>query len=237
MTAAARCSIRWCPATAWTPNTPHTGNASSPSRATAMSSRTPTTCWARRYDRSSRHAGPHGAGPRSGPRLPSCAGTARGDEPRLDRHAGRTGRLGPTSAPGQPDDQGQDGTGQPERVDRGRRRRRGLCGGRRGGVANRASTERRGLGSAAVLLRRRGGQRHQRADAPARSLSAMDRPAPDTATCVSVGVYAGALTFGNEYAILTHDADKGQVEVRGDNGRKRWFPSYCFDLTGQPVVK
>jgi len=65
----------------------------------------------------------------------------------------------------------------------------------------------------------------------------VDRPAPNTATCVCVGVYAQALTFGNEYAILSHDPGKGQVEVRGDNGRKRWFPSYCFDLTGQPVVK
>ena len=35
-TVAVRCSTRWCRATAWTPNTPRTGSASSPSRATAM---------------------------------------------------------------------------------------------------------------------------------------------------------------------------------------------------------
>lgn len=43
----ARCSIRWSRATASTPSTPRTGSASSPSRATATSSKTPTTCWGR----------------------------------------------------------------------------------------------------------------------------------------------------------------------------------------------
>ena len=57
------------------------------------------------------------------------------------------------------------------------------------------------------------------------------------ATCVRVGVYADALTYGAEYAVLDHDIDKGQVQVRGDNGKKRWFPTYCFDMTGQPVVR
>ncbi|EUA30246.1 helicase conserved C-terminal domain protein [Mycobacterium xenopi 4042] len=45
--AAAPSSTRWWPATAKTPNTPPTGSGSWPSRATAMSSATPTTCWAR----------------------------------------------------------------------------------------------------------------------------------------------------------------------------------------------
>jgi hypothetical protein len=56
-------------------------------------------------------------------------------------------------------------------------------------------------------------------------------------TCVGVGVYDDALTYGNEYAVLAHDTDKQQVRVRGDNGRARWFPTYCFDMTGGPAVR
>jgi hypothetical protein len=59
----------------------------------------------------------------------------------------------------------------------------------------------------------------------------------DIATCVDVGVYAHALTHGNQYPILARDIDKRQVRARGDNGKMRWFPTYCFDLTGQPVVR
>ena len=46
-TVGARCSTRWCRATAWMPNTPPIASGSWPSRATATSSRTPTTCWVR----------------------------------------------------------------------------------------------------------------------------------------------------------------------------------------------
>ena len=46
-TAAAPSSTPWWPATASMPNTPRTGSASWPNRATATSSATPTTCWAR----------------------------------------------------------------------------------------------------------------------------------------------------------------------------------------------
>src|SRR5690625_2863536 len=49
-TAAARCSTRSSPAIASTPITPRIGSGSSPSRATAISSRTPTTCSARPCD-------------------------------------------------------------------------------------------------------------------------------------------------------------------------------------------
>ena len=49
-TVAARCSTRLSPATTWTPTTPHTGSASWPSRVTATTSPTPTTCSARRSE-------------------------------------------------------------------------------------------------------------------------------------------------------------------------------------------
>jgi hypothetical protein len=55
------------------------------------------------------------------------------------------------------------------------------------------------------------------------------------ATCVNVGLYAHALTYGDEYAILARDTDKDQVKVRGDNGKPRWCPNYCFDMSGQQV--
>jgi hypothetical protein len=60
---------------------------------------------------------------------------------------------------------------------------------------------------------------------------------PSIATCVRVGVYAHALTYGDQYAVLDHDTDKSQVQVRGDNGKKRWFPTYCFDTSGRQVVR
>jgi hypothetical protein len=58
----------------------------------------------------------------------------------------------------------------------------------------------------------------------------------DIATCIHVGVYASALTYGDRYRILASDSDKGHVRVRGDNGKVRWYPDYCFDMTGQPVA-
>lgn len=51
--------------------------------------------------------------------------------------------------------------------------------------------------------------------------------------CINEGVYSGALTRGTHYSALAEDADKRQVKVRGDNGRVRWFPGYCFDLEGR----
>jgi hypothetical protein len=57
------------------------------------------------------------------------------------------------------------------------------------------------------------------------------------ATCVHVGVYRHALTYGDQYAILARDADKGQVKVRGDNGKPRWYPDHCFDMSGRPVAR
>ncbi|CAN5707000.1 hypothetical protein BH10ACT9_BH10ACT9_43670 [soil metagenome] len=57
------------------------------------------------------------------------------------------------------------------------------------------------------------------------------------ATCVDVGVFEGALTWGEQYAVEARDADKGQTRVRGDDGRTRWFPDHCFDLSGRPVLR
>lgn len=54
----------------------------------------------------------------------------------------------------------------------------------------------------------------------------------DLATCLDEGVYSDALTRGKRYRILAHNNDNGQIKVQGDNGRARWFPCYCFDLTG-----
>jgi hypothetical protein len=60
---------------------------------------------------------------------------------------------------------------------------------------------------------------------------------PNIATCINVGVFEQALTYGDQYAILARDTEKRQVKVRGDNGRTRWYPDYCFDVSGQPVVR
>ncbi len=53
--------------------------------------------------------------------------------------------------------------------------------------------------------------------------------------CVSVSVYRDALTRGKHYEILAIDGDRRQIRVTGDNGRTRWFPTYCFDQSGRSV--
>lgn len=58
----------------------------------------------------------------------------------------------------------------------------------------------------------------------------------DVATCINESVYSGSLTRGKRYPILALDEGNGQVRVRGDNGHTRWFPRYCFDLTGGDVI-
>lgn len=57
----------------------------------------------------------------------------------------------------------------------------------------------------------------------------------DAITCVTAGVYKRALTRGRRYTPLAYDAGR-QVKVRGDNGRTRWYPLYCFDPTGGDVA-
>jgi hypothetical protein len=41
-------------------------------------------------------------------------------------------------------------------------------------------------------------------------------------------VYGDALTRGKQYAVIAIDDEKRQVRIKGDNGRTRWFPAYCF---------
>lgn len=45
-------------------------------------------------------------------------------------------------------------------------------------------------------------------------------------------MYGAALTCGRKYEILASDEARRQVKVEGNNGRARWFPAGCFDLTG-----
>jgi hypothetical protein len=52
---------------------------------------------------------------------------------------------------------------------------------------------------------------------------------------VSESVYRGALTRGKHYTVLTLDDGKSQVRIKGDNGRTRWFPAYCFDQSDRSV--
>lgn len=51
--------------------------------------------------------------------------------------------------------------------------------------------------------------------------------------CCRVGAYEEALTFGRAYEV--REAAPGQYRVRGDNGRVRWFPAYCF--SSEPPVR
>ncbi|MGU3501520.1 hypothetical protein [Mycobacterium sp. C31M] len=61
-------------------------------------------------------------------------------------------------------------------------------------------------------------------------------PAGSIVTCVSVGAYEGGLSRGSGYTILGHDVVKRQVRVRGDGGRTRWFPIYCFDVIARALA-
>lgn len=57
------------------------------------------------------------------------------------------------------------------------------------------------------------------------------------ATCISESIYHHALTYGKKYLILATQADPSRpvIKILGDNGRVRWFPSLCFDLSGADV--
>jgi hypothetical protein len=55
------------------------------------------------------------------------------------------------------------------------------------------------------------------------------------ATCVNEAGYGVALTYSRKYEILALDEEKRQVKVKGDNGRARWFPMDCFDLTSNEI--
>ena len=53
--------------------------------------------------------------------------------------------------------------------------------------------------------------------------------------CVSVSVFRDALTRGKQYDVLAIDEDKRKIRITGDNGRTRWFPSYCLDQSNRSV--
>ena len=57
----------------------------------------------------------------------------------------------------------------------------------------------------------------------------------NTMVCVSVSVYRDELTRGKQYDVLAIDGDKRKIRIQGDNGRTRWFPSYCFDQSNCSV--
>jgi hypothetical protein len=48
-------------------------------------------------------------------------------------------------------------------------------------------------------------------------------------TCI---IKSRALTRGKKYPVLEKDEADRTVRVRGDDGRDRWSPMYCFDMTG-----
>jgi hypothetical protein len=48
-------------------------------------------------------------------------------------------------------------------------------------------------------------------------------------------VYQAALTRGRRYTILATDDERHQVRIKGDNGRTRWFPAFCFSSDSRPV--
>lgn len=59
---------------------------------------------------------------------------------------------------------------------------------------------------------------------------------PITITCINVGCYPNALTFGKTYTLLRHDQEKQQVKICGDNGRARWFKDLYFNMNGDPAL-
>ena len=53
--------------------------------------------------------------------------------------------------------------------------------------------------------------------------------------CVRESVYPSALTRGKRYTVIAADDAKQQVRVKGNNGRARWFPLYCFEESTRSV--
>lgn len=54
-------------------------------------------------------------------------------------------------------------------------------------------------------------------------------------TCIRQSVYIKALTRGRKYEILAQDKTGRNVKIKGDNGRVRWYPILCFDVSGSDV--
>ncbi len=49
--------------------------------------------------------------------------------------------------------------------------------------------------------------------------------------CTNPSMYWDALTRGQRYPVLAWDEAKQQVKIQGDNGRVRWYPALCFDVS------
>ena len=62
----------------------------------------------------------------------------------------------------------------------------------------------------------------------------MEPTLPTAATCVAIGPYDDALTYGARYPVLAanDEGDRPKLKIRNDLGRVRWYPRSCFDLTG-----
>ena len=60
-----------------------------------------------------------------------------------------------------------------------------------------------------------------------------------TATCINECCYEGALTYGRQYLVIALDDEDHprKVRIQGDNGRVRWYPASCFDLTGRAIPR
>ena len=58
------------------------------------------------------------------------------------------------------------------------------------------------------------------------------------ATCINVGVYRDALTYGAKYPVLAlaNHPNHPRVKIQGDDGQIGWFPAGCFDMTGRDVA-
>lgn len=53
--------------------------------------------------------------------------------------------------------------------------------------------------------------------------------------CKDICNYEGMITRGKGYKALEMDDNQKIVRIWTDNGRKRWFPYYCFELDGKDV--
>ncbi len=54
-------------------------------------------------------------------------------------------------------------------------------------------------------------------------------------TCIDIATFSNALTRGKKYEVLASDDETRKVKVRGDNGRVRWYPLYCFASAEEPL--
>src|SRR6185436_7377319 len=58
----------------------------------------------------------------------------------------------------------------------------------------------------------------------------------ETLVCKTAATFKNALTRGKSYTVLASNTDKQQVKIQGDNGRVRWYPTYCFAIDGEKLL-